>query len=308
MTKIALLVPCYNEEKTIGQVIKEFRQYIPEADIYVYDNNSTDNTVKIALENGVIVRHEYRQGKANVVRSMFMQIDADYYIMVDGDNTYPASQVNQLLDLMISRNYDMVVGDRLSNGTYINENKRIFHNFGNNLVKSLINSIFKSDLHDIMTGYRIFSKRFVKTYPVMCHGFELETEMTIFALNNQLGIAEVPINFTDRPEGSFSKLNTFSDGRKVLLTIFNLFRHYKPLQFFAFIALILLLCSLAVGVAPIIEFFKYHYVYKVPSAILASGLMLLSLLSFAIGLILDTISINDRKHFQILLHSWTSFH
>jgi len=299
--KLALLIPCYNEEKTIGQVIIDFKKQLPEADIYVYDNNSTDATSKVALEHGAIVRHEYRQGKANVVRSMFYQIDADVYIMVDGDNTYPASQIHKLLDVMEKKNCDMVVGDRLSNGTYGKENSRAFHGFGNNLVRSLINIIFKAKLNDIMTGYRVFSKRFIKNYPVMCQGFELETEMTIFALNNNLNIAEVPVDFTDRPEGSFSKLNTFTDGRKVIMTIFNLFRHYKPLQFFGAFSLLFIALSLIFGIPPVMEYFKYHFVYKVPSAILASGLMLVSILSFAIGLILDTISINDKKHFQVKL-------
>jgi glycosyltransferase involved in cell wall biosynthesis len=304
MMKIAVLVPCYNEEKTIAQVIKDFNKYLPEAIVYVYDNNSTDNTYNIALENGARIYHEYQQGKANVVRSMFRQIDADYYIMVDGDNTYPASQVNILLDIMKEKNCDMVVGDRLSNGSYGNENSRKMHGFGNNLVKNLINLIFNAKLNDIMTGYRVFSKRFVKNYPVMCQGFELETELTIFALNNHLNIVEIPIDFMERPEGSFSKLNTFSDGRKVLLTIFNLFRHYKPLQFFGVISVLFICLSLIFGIPPIIEFFRFHYVYKVPSAILASGLMLMAILTFAIGLILDTISINDKKMMQIHLQKW----
>ncbi len=296
--KIAILVPCYNEALTIKQVISDFREQVPEASIYVYDNNSTDDTYQIAIENGAIVKKEFQQGKANVVRSMFWQIDADVYIMVDGDNTYPANEVKKLLNIFFERNCDMVVGDRLSNGTYRKENKRNFHGFGNNLVKSLINFIFKSELNDIMSGYRVFSKRFVKSYPVLCKGFEIETEMTIFALNNYLSIAEVPIDFKDRPEGSFSKLNTLSDGRKVLLTILNLFRHYKPLQFFGVIALVFFLLSIISGLPAIIEYFKYNYVYRVPLAILASGLMLLSFLTFSIGLILDTISINDKKQMQ----------
>ena len=299
--KIALLVPCYNEEKTIAQVINDFKKYLPQAEIYVYDNNSSDATSKIALENGAHVKHEYQQGKANVVRSMFRQIEADIYIMVDGDNTYPASQVDKLLEVMEKRDCDMVVGDRLSNGTYGKENSRAFHNLGNNLVRVLINFIFKAKLTDIMTGYRVFSKRFVKNYPVMCSGFELETEMTIYALNNNLNIAEVPIDFIDRPEGSFSKLNTFTDGRKVILTIFNLFRHYKPLQFFGSISLFIIIISMFFGIPPIIEYFKFHYVYRVPSAILASGLMIIALLTIAIGLILDTIAINDKKQIQIQL-------
>jgi glycosyltransferase involved in cell wall biosynthesis len=299
--KTVLLVPCYNEEKTIASVIKDFKKYLPDVEIYVYDNNSTDATAIIAAENGAIVRHEYMQGKANVVRSMFRQIDADMYIMVDGDNTYPASQVRKLLEEMERKNCDMVVGDRLSNGTYGKENSRVFHGFGNNLVRGLINFIFKAKLRDIMTGYRVFSKRFVKNYPVMCQGFELETEMTIFALNNHLNISEVPIDFSERPEGSFSKLNTFSDGRKVILTIFNLFRHYKPLQFFGTFAFFFFIMALVFGIPPILEFIEFKYVFKTPSAILASGLMLLSMLSYAIGLILDTISINNKSLFQINL-------
>jgi glycosyltransferase involved in cell wall biosynthesis len=299
--KTVLLVPCYNEEKTIAQVINDFKRYLPGVDIYVYDNNSSDATGVIAAENGAIVQHEYMQGKANVVRSMFRQIDADIYIMVDGDNTYPASQVHKLLEEMERKKCDMVAGDRLSNGTYGKENSRVFHGLGNNMVRLLINFIFKAKLKDIMTGYRVFSKRFVKNYPVMCQGFELETEMTIFALNNHLNISEVAIDFSERPEGSFSKLNTFSDGRKVLLTIFNLFRHYKPLQFFGTFSLLFFMMALVFGIPPILEYIKFQYVFKTPSAILASGLMLLSMLSYAIGLILDTISINDKRLFQINL-------
>lgn len=299
--KAVLLVPCYNEELTIAQVIKDFRKFLPEIEIFVYDNNSTDQTAKVALENGAIVRHEYQQGKSNVVRSMFREIDADYYIMVDGDNTYPASQAHLLLKEMKEKNCDMVVGDRLTNGTYLKENKRAMHGFGNKLVKNLINYIFKADLKDIMTGYRVFSRRFVKNYPIMYQGFELETEMTIFALNNNLRISEVPINFIDRPEGSYSKLNTYSDGFKVLLAIFNLFRHYKPLQFFSIFALVFFIASLGFGIPPIIEYYKYNFVYKVPSAILASGLMLFSLISFTIGLVLDTISVNSKKIIQVFL-------
>jgi glycosyltransferase involved in cell wall biosynthesis len=300
--KLALLIPCYNEEKTISQVIKDFKSYLPEIEVYVYDNNSSDQTVANALECGAVVRHEYKQGKSNVIRSMFRDIEADVYIMVDGDNTYPASQVGMLLNEMKTKNCDMVVGDRISNGTYSKENKRSMHGFGNSLVKNLINYIFKADLKDIMSGYRVFSKRFVKHYPVMYHGFELETEMSIFALNHKLRIAEVAIDFSDRPEGSFSKLNTISDGFKVILTIFNLFRHYKPLQFFSIFGIMFFLLSLIFGIPPVIEFFKFSYVYKVPSAILASGLMLFSLIAFTIGLILDTISLNQKGIFQVLLY------
>jgi glycosyltransferase involved in cell wall biosynthesis len=301
--KIALLIPCYNEELTIKQVIQDFNEHLDNIVVYVYDNNSTDNTVKIAKENGAVVSHEYRQGKSNVVRTMFREIDADIYIMVDGDNTYPASQAPILLKEFLDKNCDMVVGDRLSNGSYQKENKRNMHGFGNSLVKLLINYIFNANLQDIMTGYRIFSRRFVKNYPVLYQGFELETEMTIFALNNEMRISEVPIDFQDRPEGSFSKLNTYSDGFKVILTIFNLFRHYKPLQFFSLIGLIFFLTSIAIGIPPIIEFIKYQFVYKVPSAILASSLMLFSIISVTIGLILDTISVNHKKIQQIFLQN-----
>jgi len=301
--KTALLIPCYNEEKTIGQVINDFKTYLPEIEIYVYDNNSSDQTATIASQSGAIVQHEYKQGKSNVVRSMFRDIEADIYIMVDGDNTYPASQVSLLINEMKQKNCDMVVGDRISNGTYTKENKRSMHGFGNRLVKSLINYIFKANLKDIMSGYRVFSKRFVKHYPVMYHGFELETEMSIFALNHNRRISEVAIDFTDRPEGSFSKLNTISDGFKVLLTIFNLFRHYKPLQFFSIFAILFFSLSLFFGIPPIFEYFKSGYVYKVPSAILASGLILFSLISIAIGLILDTISLNQKGIFQVFFHS-----
>ena len=301
--KTVLLVPCYNEELTIAQVIKEFREFLPGIEVYVYDNNSTDQTAKIAAENGAIVRHEHQQGKSNVVRSMFREIDADYYIMVDGDNTYPASQAPMLLKEMKEKNCDMVVGDRLSDGAYLKENKRALHGFGNKLVKSLINYIFKANLKDIMTGYRVFSKRFVKNYPIMYQGFELETEMTIFALNNYLRISEVPIGFIERPEGSFSKLNTYTDGFKVLRTIFNLFRHYKPLQFFSIFAVIFFIAALIFGIPPIVEYFRYDFVYRVPSAILASGLMLFALISFTIGLVLDTISVNSKKIMQVFLQN-----
>lgn len=297
--KTAILIPCYNEEKTVARVIKDFQQQLPDAQIYVYDNNSSDQTAKVAKEHGAIVRHVFVQGKANVVRAMFRQIEADIYVMVDGDNTYPASEVHKLINTLEDYNCDMVVGDRLSNGSYHKENSRRFHDFGNSLVRNLINFIFNADLKDIMTGYRAFSKQFVKNYPVMCNGFELETEMTIFALNNHMNIKEVPISFSERPEGSFSKLKTYTDGRKVIVAIFNLFRHYKPLQFFGVLSIFFFVASFAFGIPPITEYFQYHYVYKLPSAILASGLMLFGLLSFAIGLILDTISINDRKSYQI---------
>ncbi len=299
--EIALLIPCYNEELTIAKVISDFKKEMPELKIYVYDNNSSDKTYEIAKNAGAIVEHEYRQGKANVVRSMFEKIEADIYIMVDGDDTYPAKHVKELLAPVLNDGYDLVIGDRLTNGTYSSENKRSFHEFGNNLVKNLINKLFNAKLRDIMSGYRIFSRKFVKNYPVLYSGFELETDMTIFALHNNFLMKEIPIDFQDRPEGSESKLNTFSDGLKVLLTIFNLFRHYKPLLFFGIISLVSLLIALAFGIPVIREFYLYKYVYKVPSAVLASGLVLISILTFAIGLILDTIIKIDRKSFELQL-------
>lgn len=297
--EIALLIPCYNEEITIAKVINDFRTEMPDLKIYVYDNNSKDKTFEIAKKEGAFVEREIRQGKANVVRSMFERIDADIYIMVDGDDTYPAKHVKELLAPVINEGYDVVIGDRLTNGTYSAENKRNFHEFGNNLVRYLINKLFKAKLKDIMSGYRVFSKKFVKNYPVLYSGFELETDMTIFSLHNNLLMKEIPIDFQDRPEGSESKLNTFTDGFKVILTIFNLFRHYKPLLFFGLISFFSFLLALAFGIPVINEYYLYSYVYKVPSAVLASGLVLISILTFAIGLILDTISKIDRRNFEL---------
>jgi glycosyltransferase involved in cell wall biosynthesis len=302
--EIAVLVPCYNEELTIQKVIKDFKSQLPEAKIYVYDNNSSDKTIDKATEAGAIVGQEFTQGKANVIRRMFREIEADVYIMVDGDDTYPANEVKRLLEPVASGHFDVVIGDRLTNGTYSAENKRRFHQFGNNSVKFLINKLFKANLKDIMSGYRVFNKRFVKNYPVLCKGFELETEMSIFALNNGLAIKEIPVVFQDRPEGSFSKLNTFSDGRKVILTIFNLFRHYRPFLFFGTLSVLFLIASIVVGMPVILEYINYKYIYKVPSAILASGLMLISIFTFSIGLILDTISIIDKKNFQLHLNKF----
>ena len=234
MMKTAVLIPCYNEEITIEKVIKDFKKELPDAEIYVYNNNSKDKTAEIAEKNGAIVRHEYRQGKGNVVRSMFREIDADIYVMVDGDDTYPAEEVHKLIKPVVDGEADMVIGDRLTNGTYQKENKRHFHEFGNNLVKKSINVAFKTDLKDIMTGYRVFNKLFVKTMPVMSPKFEIETEMTIHALDKNFLIEEIPVTYRDRPEGSVSKLNTYSDGFKVLKTIFNLYKNYRPMPFSLF--------------------------------------------------------------------------
>ncbi|PDM39232.1 MULTISPECIES: glycosyltransferase family 2 protein [unclassified Geobacillus] len=300
--KVAVLIPCYNEEKTIGKVVSDFKRELPEADIYVYDNNSKDKTSLIAAEHGAIVRKELRQGKGNVVRSMFREIDADIYVMVDGDDTYPAEFVHQLIEPIKRGEANMVIGDRLSNGTYFQENKRPFHNFGNNLVKNLINFLYKSDIKDIMTGYRAFDKLFVKSMPVMSPGFEIETEMSIHALDKKFLIKEVPIDYRDRPEGSESKLNTFSDGWKVLKMIFTLFKDYKPFLFFSLWALLFFILGLAVGIPVVVEFIQTKFITRVPSAILAVGLMIFSLLSFACGLILDTVAAAHRKQYELELN------
>lgn len=295
--KIAVLIPCYNEELTVEKTVSDFKRVLPNADIYVYNNNSKDRTKELALKAGAIVRDEYRQGKGAVVRSMFRDIDADVYIMVDGDDTYPAEEVEGLITPVLEGKADMVIGDRLSS-TYYTENKRPFHNFGNSLVKGLINFLFKSDLNDIMTGYRSFSKKFVKCMPVMSDGFQIETEMTIFALTNNMQVVNVPITYRDRPEGSESKLNTFSDGFKVLLTLFNLFKDNRPFLFFGCLSLIIFILGLIVGVPVIDEFIKTAYITKVPSAVLAAALMINSFLFLSVGIILDAIKNEKRYLFE----------
>lgn len=301
MEKIAVLIPCYNEELTIEKVVKDFKKELPEADIYVYDNNSKDKTVEIAKNAGAIVRHEYKQGKGNVVRSMFRDIDADIYVMVDGDDTYPAEFVHELIKPIRDGQADMVIGDRLSNGTYQEENKRKFHEFGNNLVKKGINMLFDTKLKDIMTGYRVFNRIFVKNMPVMTPKFEIETEMTLYALDKKYIIKEIPIIYRDRPEGSKSKLNTVSDGIKVVKTIFNMFKDYKPFHFFGIIALILVILGLVVGIPVIIEYIKTAYITKVPSAVLATGLIMLSAVIFQCGLILQTIVKQHKENYELNL-------
>ncbi|MBY0025935.1 MULTISPECIES: glycosyltransferase family 2 protein [Priestia] len=300
--KVAVLIPCYNEEVTIGKVIDDFKKELPQAEIYVYDNNSKDRTSEIALQHGAIVRKELRQGKGNVVRSMFQDIDADCYVMVDGDDTYPAEFVHQLIEPIRNREANMVIGDRLSNGTYFEENKRAFHNFGNNLVRSLINRLYKSNIRDIMTGYRAYDKLFVKSIPVMSPGFEIETEMSLHALDKRFHLKEIAIDYRDRPEGSESKLNTFSDGFKVLKMIFTLFKEYKPLQFFSLWTVLFLVAGLIIGAPVIYEFFDTGFITRVPSSILATGLVLLSVLSFVCGLILDTIASLNRKQYELELN------
>ncbi len=303
--KTAILIPCYNEELTIEKVIKDFKKELPEADIYVYDNNSKDKTAQIAKANGAIVKHEYRQGKGNVVRSMFRDIDADIYVMVDGDDTYPAEEVHKLIKPVQEGRADMAIGDRLTNGTYQKENKRHFHEFGNNLVRKSINVLFNTKLKDIMTGYRVFNKVFVKNMPVMSPKFEIETEMSLHALDKKFIIEEIPIVYRDRPEGSVSKLNTVSDGMKVIKTIIKMFKDFKPRQFFWVIALIFVIIGLIVGIPVIVEFAKTGYITKVPSAILATGIMTIALIIGQCGVILDTVVKQNRENYELQLSRFT---
>lgn len=295
---IAILVPCYNEGVTIEKVVSDFFAELPYARVYVYDNNSKDNTYEIAKSAGAIVKKEGKQGKGNVVRSMFRDIDADIYVLVDGDDTYPAINVGEFIKA-VEGGADMVVGDRLSNNTYTQENKRPFHEFGNNLVRWFVNKIFRTNLKDIMSGYRCFSRRFVKNYPVLPEGFQVETDMTIFAQYRHFSIQEIPIKYRDRPEGSVSKLNTYSDGLKVIIAIFNLYRYYFPFKFFTIISTLFLLLGISIGVPVIVEYISFHYVFKVPSAILASGLIILSALFFISGVILDSIRHGNKELFEI---------
>lgn len=301
MSKIAVLIPCYNEELTIEKVVKDFKKELPDADIYVYDNNSKDKTAEITKNAGAIVKHEYKQGKGNVVRSMFQDIEADIYVMVDGDDTYPAEFVHELIKPVENGEVDMTIGDRLSNGTYQEENKRKFHEFGNNLVRETINILFDTKLKDIMTGYRVFNKVFVKNMPVMSPKFEIETEMTLYALDKKYIIKEIPIIYRDRPEGSESKLNTVSDGIKVVKTIINMFKDYKPLQFFGIIAILLFLVGIIVGIPVITEFVRTNYITKVPSAILATGLVMISVIIGQCGIILHTIVKQHKENYELNL-------
>ncbi len=300
--KIAILIPCYNESLTIKKVINDFQRELPEADIYVYDNNSTDNTYEIALNEGAIVKKEPRQGKGNVIRQMFFDIEADYYLMVDGDDTYPAEYAQELITALREERADMVIGDRLSNGTYFNENKRAFHDFGNNLVKNSINRLYQANIKDVMTGYRGFNRMFVKSFPVMSSGFQIETEFTIHALDKRFKLVEIPIDYRDRPEGSESKLDTYSDGMKVLLTILKMFKDYKPLLFFSVFSLVFFLFGLVFGVPVINEFIRTGFITKIPSSVLATGLMVFSLLLLITGLILDTVVTNTKKEYELNLY------
>lgn len=301
--KIAVLIPCYNEAITIEKVIKDYRAALPDADIYVYDNNSTDETAVIAEKAGAIVRYEYRQGKGNVIRSMFREIEADCYLMIDGDDTYPAESAQALCNLVLSGKADMVIGDRLSS-TYFQENKRPFHNLGNELVRNSINLLWppSKPILDVMTGYRAFSPIFVKTFPILSEGFEIETEMTIHALDKNLMIESIPVQYKDRPDGSESKLNTYSDGMKVLLTIFNLYRDYKPLRFFGLITILCIILSIILFVPVFIEYIETGFVPRFPTLITSAFIMLVGLLSFVCGLILDTNAKNSRKNIEIQMN------
>lgn len=299
---VAVLIPCYNEAVTIGKVIDDFKRILPDADIYVYDNNSKDDTAAIAEDHGAIVRTEPRQGKGNVVRQMFREIDADYYIMVDGDDTYPAEAAPRLLEPLMNDTADMTVGDRLSNGTYGEENDRAFHGFGNNLVRWLIKVIYGYAFDDVMTGYRAFNRIFVKTMPVLSEGFQIETELSIHAVDKRFRIADVPIEYRDRPEGSYSKLSTFGDGAKVLRAIASLFKDHKPMAFFGWLALILIVLGLIAGIPVIAEYFQTGLVPRFPTAILAIALVICGALSFTAGIILDTVAKTGRKQWELFTY------
>lgn len=302
MDKIAVLIPCYNEEKTIAKVVNDWKKELPEAIVYVYDNNSSDNTAEIAQRSGAIVRHEYQQGKGNVIRRMFREIDAEVYVMIDGDDTYPAEFGREMVNKIENRNVDMVVGDRLSS-TYYKENKRPFHNFGNSMVRKSINYLFKSDIKDIMTGYRAFSYNFVKTFPVLSKGFEIETEMSIHAIDKNMLVENVVIEYRDRPNGSESKLNTYSDGFKVLKTIARLYRTYKPLHYFSILSLFLTILS-SIFMYPVLNvYFMTGEVPNFPTLIVCCFVYLTAIISFFVGLLLSNTVQKNRQDFEMeLIH------
>ena len=300
MDKIAVLIPCYNEEKTIEKVVRDAKAALPEAVIYVYNNNSTDRTAELAEKAGAVVRQEYKQGKGNVIRRMFQEVDALCYIMVDGDDTYPMENAREMAELVLERNSDMVVGDRLSS-TYFEENKRPFHNMGNSLVRASINALFKSDIRDIMTGYRAFSYRFVKTFPVLSRGFEIETEMTIHAVYNNMQVDNVVITYRDRPEGSESKLNTYSDGAKVLMSIAKLYRNYKPMHFFGIMALLLTVISAGFFCPVLAEYVATGLVPKFPTLIVCGFTLMAAIQSVFAGLILAAGAQRSRQEFEMHL-------
>ena len=305
MDNIAVLIPCYNESATVGKVVLDFRTALPEAVIYVYDNNSTDNTAELAAAAGAVVRHEYQQGKGNVIRRMFREVDAECYIMTDGDDTYPAESARKMADLVLNHQADMVVGDRLSS-TYFEENKRPFHSFGNSLVRAGINLLFKSSIRDIMTGYRAFSYQFVKTFPVLSKGFEIETEMSIHAVDKNLHIENVVVQYRDRPEGSESKLNTYSDGFKVIRTILRLYRVYRPFAFFSIVALILAILAAAFFIPVFSEYLSSGMVPNFPTLIVCGFTMIAAIQSLFSGLTLETLRQKSRQDFEMELHRVTN--
>jgi len=298
---IAVLIPCYNEAQTIGKVVEDFKAALPEADIYVYDNNSKDGTDEIAKAAGAIVRYERKQGKGNVIRAMFREIDADCYLMIDGDDTYPAEHAREMVDKVLNEGADMVIGDRLSS-TYFTENKRRFHNTGNRTVKRLVNRLFHGNVNDIMTGYRAFSPLFVKTFPVLSHGFEIETEMTIHTLNKNLNLATVLVDYRDRPEGSVSKLNTITDGSKVLTTIVLLYKNYKPLQFFGIVAIVFVIIAILLALPGLIGYVQTGEVTHGITLIIGGFVFLAAILFLICGFILNTVVGQARQDFEIKLN------
>ena len=300
MDKIAVLIPCYNEEKTVEKVVRDFKAVLPEAVIYVYDNNSSDRTVELAEKAGAVVRHEYMQGKGNVIRRMFREIDAEVYVITDGDDTYPAEFAREMVDKVLEHQADMVVGDRLSS-TYFTENKRPFHNFGNSLVRGTINRLFHTEIKDIMTGYRAFSYQFVKTFPVLSKGFEIETEMTIHAADKNMQVDNVIIEYRDRPEGSESKLNTYSDGAKVLMSIAKLYRNYKPMNFFGLLALVLAVMSIGFFIPVLMEYIATGLVPKFPTLIACGFAMMAAIQSVFAGLVLSAGAQRSRQEFEMNL-------
>ena len=300
MDKIAVLIPCYNEEKTIAKVVRDVKETLPEAVVYVYDNNSTDRTVELATEAGAIVRYEYKQGKGNVIRRMFREIHAQCYLMIDGDDTYPLESAPEMVDKVLNHNADMVVGDRLSS-TYYTENKRPFHNFGNTLMRVCINRLFRTDIKDIMTGYRAFSYEFIKTFPVFSKGFEIETEMTIHAVNYNMQVENVVVEYRDRPEGSVSKLNTYSDGMKVIMKMIQLYKNYKPLKFFGAMAALLVLLAAVLVLPVFVEYFRTGLVPRFPTLIVGGFIMLAAIQAFFSGMILEVMAAKDRRDFEYRL-------
>lgn len=297
MDEIAVLIPCYNEEKTIGKVVEDAKKNLPNAIIYVYDNNSSDKTVEIARAAGAVVRFEHRQGKGNVIRTMFREIDAKCYLMIDGDDTYPLEEAPKLVDAVLNENYDMVVGDRLSS-TYYKENKRPFHNFGNSLMQHSINALFDCDIKDIMTGYRAFGYGFAKTFPILSKGFEIETEMTIFAVTNNMAVKNVVIEYRDRPDGSISKLNTYSDGFKVIKTMIKLYKNYKPFGFFFILGFVLMAIAIGFFVPVLIDYLETGLVAKFPTLIVCGFVGLSAVHSFFAGMIMSDINIQDRRTYE----------